>query len=440
MLHKRTLGRRFWRLWTAIAASSLGDGIFSVALPLLALQFTRNPLAISCLVVAGQVPVVVAALPFGTLADRLNRRRLIVAIEVARFVLLGAFGMVIVLKRDNLATIYCAAFLLGGLNIAFDVVGNACVPSMVRQEDLVRANAHLVNAEMTAENLIGQAVGGAAMAISRSLPFVADAVALAGSAAILTGAVPDNERAGDESSAWTDLCQGLRWFVANPLVRLLTSLVASLAFCQGMVLGLLALYARENLHLGSTGYGLLLAVASIGTVVGGIAARRIHDRLGSGTTILTAGVLFGSAYPILALTHSALVAAVALLFQEAAVIVGNIASRSLRQRVVPLEMQGRAASANSVVILSCIPLGSLLGGLVAGAAGVSAAFMTAALLQFALLGLIGPRLLTRIRGARLVSRIAAIRESLRVGTVIDLTADSSTDHTSVSRPPTQAVS
>lgn len=413
-------------MWTAIATSSLGDGIFSVALPLLALRFTRNPVSIAFVVIAGQVPVVISALPVGTLADRLNRRRMIVVIELARFLVLGLFGSLVLLGRGSLTAIYCAAFLLGGLNIAFDVVANACVPSMVAREDLVKANSHLVNAEMTAENLIGQAAGGVAMALSRSLPFLADAVMLAGSAAILNGAVPDNEGTKDGSSAWKDLREGLHWFVGNPLIRLLTALIASLAFCQGMVLGLLALYSKERLHLGSGGFGLLLAVASIGTVVGGLAARRVHDRLGSGPTILVAGILFGSAYPILALTHSALIAAGALLVQEAAVIVGNIASRSLRQRTVPMDMQGRAASANSVVILSCIPLGSLLGGIVASASGLSAAFMAAAVLQFGLLAVIGPRLLARIRSDRLASRIAAIRQGLQAATVIDLRGTSST--------------
>ncbi|HET6964262.1 MAG TPA: MFS transporter [Acidimicrobiales bacterium] len=425
-MHKRTLGGRFWRLWTAVAASSLGDGIFSVALPLLALRFTRNPLAIAGVAITGQIPVVVAALPVGTWADRLNRRRLIISIEVARFGLLGAFAALVALDLASLVLVYIAAFLLGGLNIAFDIVGNACVPSMVRNDDLVRANAHLLNAEMTAENLLGQALGGAAMAVSRSLPFVANAVSLAVSAALVKGAVPDNDPVESESSAWKDLTEGLRWFLGNPLLRLLTSVIASLAFCQGIVLGLLALYARERLHLGNAGFGLLLAVASVGTVIGGIFARRIHDRLGSGHTILLAGAVFGLAYPVLAITHSPLVAAAVLLAQEAAVIVGNTASRSLRQRMVPGHMQGRAASANTVVILSCFPLGGLVGGLVAGALGLPAAFLAAGGLQVALLGLTGPRLLARIRAVRIMVHITDIRRSLELDGDIDLTDDRST--------------
>ena len=279
------------------------------------------------------------------------------------------------------------------------MVANACLPSLVRPKDLVRANAHILNAEMTAENLVGQALGGVAIAVSRSLPFVVDALGLAGAAALLRGAIPDNEPVRGDRSAWQDLREGLHWFAGHRLLRLLTTVIASLAFCQGLVIGLLALYGRQNLHLGSAAYGLLLAVASIGTVMGGLSASRIHDRLGSGHTLLLAGIGFGAAYPVLALTHSAAVAAGALMAQEAFVIIGNTASRSLRQRIVPAEMQGRAASANTVVILSCVPVGALLGGVVAGAMGVSAAFFAAGAVQAVLLAVTGPRLLRRIRAA-----------------------------------------
>jgi MFS family permease len=384
-------------MWAAIAASSLGDGIFSVALPLLALEYTRSPLAISGVMVAGELPVVVAALPFGTLADRVNRRRLIVAIELTRFLFLALFSIFIILGVGRLPLIYLAAFLLGGLNIAFDVVVNASVPSVVPSRDLVRANAHLLNAELTSENLVGQALGGVAMTVSLSLPFVADAMAMAGSAALLNSAVPDSELAPPEHSAWHDSLEGLRWFVANPLLRLLTSLIASLAFCQGIVFGLLALYARQELQLGNGAYGLLLAAASIGTIFGGIVAPRLYSRLGSGMVIPTAGLAVAGAYLVLAFTHSPLLACAALLIQEFFVIVGNTASRSIRQLVVPDDMQGRAASANTMLIVGCFPIGALFGGAVAGATDIKTAFLMAAILQAGFVACVGPRLVRRTR-------------------------------------------
>ena len=397
MLHKKRLGPRFWRMWGAMASSSVGDGMFFVALPLLALQYTRSPLAIAGIVIAGQVPAILVALPVGTLADRLNRRRLILTIQAARFAILAAFSLITLAGAGNLALIYGTAFALGGLNISFDVVGSSALPFLVRSENLVQANAHLLNADMTAENMVGPAVGGVAFAVARSLPFIADAFSLAGAALLLRGAVPDTEPEPTTSTAWEDLRQGVRWFIGQPLLRQLTAVIGSLAFCQGMVLGLLVLYAREQLHLSSAGYGFLLAAASIGTVIGGLIARRVHDRLGAGGTLIGSAIAFGIAYPVMAVTHSAVLACGFLFVQEMAVIVGNTASRSLRQRIVPPEMQGRAASANSMVIMSCVPLGGLLGGTIAAAAGLTATFATAGIIQAGLLLLSGPKLLARIR-------------------------------------------
>jgi MFS family permease len=399
-------------MWAAMASSSIGDGLFFVALPLLALQYTRSPLAISGIVIAGQVPGILVALPIGTLADRLNRRRMILTIQAARFAILAAFAVITLSGAGSLALIYVTAFALGGLNISFDVVGNSSLPFLVRSENLVQANAHLLNADMTAENMVGPALGGVAFAAARSLPFIADALSLAGAALLLRGAVPDTTPEPTASTAWEDLREGTRWFVGQPLLRQLTAVIGSLAFCQGMVLGLLVLYAKEQLHLSSAGYGFLLAVASIGTVIGGLIARRVHDRLGSGGTIIASAVAFGIAYPVMAITHSARLACTFLFLQEMAVIVGNTASRSLRQRIVPSELQGRAASANSMVIMSCVPLGGLVGGTIAAASGLTATFTTAGIIQGALLVLSGPKLVARIRRLE--------RQGVRAG-VVDLT-------------------
>src|SRR5579875_1511958 len=118
MKHSNSLGTRFWRLWTALGVSSAGDGMAEVALPLLALQFTRNPLSISAVLVCQQLPALLAALPIGTLADRVDRRRLIVSIEVLRFAVLALFGLSVLAHHDGLALLYLTAFVMGILNLS----------------------------------------------------------------------------------------------------------------------------------------------------------------------------------------------------------------------------------------------------------------------------------------------------------------------------------
>ncbi|HET7740636.1 MAG TPA: MFS transporter [Mycobacterium sp.] len=405
------LNHRFWRVWTAAGASSLGDGMVLVGFPLLALTYTRNAILIAGVATAGAIPAVLVALPAGTLADRVNRRRLLIGIELVRFAILAAFGIEVLRGAGNLPMLYVTVFLLRGLSVVFDITAGATLPTIVQPKLLVKANAHLITAQTVAQEIAGQALGGVLFAVTSALPFVADAATFAASAGMLNRAVPDNRPDVTNTSFATDLKEGLRWFARLRLLRILTGLIASLAFCQALVFGVIVLYATEVLHMTRVGFGLLLGISAIGTAVAALAANQIHARLGTGWTIVTAGLAASLAYPVLSWTHSPVAAGGALALETAGVVVGNVSARSLRQSVVPPELQGRVTSAYQMAVLTAIPLGSLAGGIMVGQIGVRETFLTAGLLQIALLVLTAPRLLASLRRqARVASsspRVAA---------------------------------
>ena len=403
MLRTDRLGSRFWRLWTATGISSLGDGMVLVAFPLLALTFTRNPIALAGVVVAGRLPVFLVALPAGAIADRVDRRRMLLSIELARFVTLAAFAAVVLSGADSLAVLYATVFVLGALTFSFDVTSAACLPTIVDQDHLVSANSHLMTAEITTKEMVGQAVGGTAFAVVRSLPFGLDALSFVASAALLRFAVAPNPPVATETSLWHDLKVGLRWLSHTPLVRILAGVITSLAFCQAMVLGVLVLFGREDLHLTMSGYGLLLSVGAIGNIAGAVMATRVVRRLGSGWAIVAAGLLAALSYPLLAATSSAIVAAGALAIETIAVVLGNIAARSLRQSSVPVEFQGRVGSAYQMFIFGSLPLGGLVGGLLASWMGVRTTIAVAGLVQLAALAVLAPRLIAQVRRSRRIS-------------------------------------
>lgn len=398
MAIRSSLGRRFWYLWAANTVSSVGDGMVLVALPLLAVGHTRNPMAIAGVMAVGEIPVVLASLPVGAIADRVNRRRLIVRVEYLRFAALAVFGVLVLAHMAGLAAIYGAAFVLGTLDVVFDVSATSVLPSIVEQEQLASANSHLMNAEAVGQEITGRAAGGALLAASTSLPFLADAASFVASAVLISKAVPSDEPLREGStSTWDDLRSGLTWYFRHPVLRRLTVLVASLAFCQAMVMALAALWAREDLRLSDTGYGLLLAVASIGNIIGAALAPRLRRAIGGGPMIVGVALFAAAAYPVMALTHSALVAAAALTIEAATVVAGNIAAATMRQTLVPAEMQGRGVAAYRTVILGCIPFGGLLGGALASGLGIRRAFLIAGAMQMVFLVVIGPALVRRTR-------------------------------------------
>jgi MFS family permease len=262
---------------------------------------------------------------------------------------------------------------------------------------MVRANGQLLTVDLTAQELVGQALGGVAFAVANMLPFALDACSFAASAGLLRTAIPDNRAAITGTTFLADLRFGLGWFLRSPLLRLLTGLIASLAFCQALVLSVLVLYATRGLHLSESGYGLFLGAAALGNVIGAAGTGRLHARIGSGWCIVVAGLAAAGAYPVLAATHSPFVAAPALAVEAMAVMLGNVAARSLRQSLVPQELQGRVASAYQMLILGALPLGALVGGLLASSIGVRRTFVIAGCLQFAALALAAPRFLAQVR-------------------------------------------
>ena len=371
-----------------------------VAFPLLALQYTRNPLLVAGVSVSGQAPAVLVGLPAGVVADRVNKRRLLLGIEVVRFMVLAVFAGILLAGGGDLPLLYVSVFVLGGLSVSFDVVAAASLPSVVPDSDLVSANTRLLSTELTGEELVGQAAGGAAFVAGRFVPFLADAVSFVFSALLLSGAVPDTEPNPPATSAWGDLREGLRWFAQDPMLRVLTGVIASLALCQGAVLAILVLYAATSLHLRGAGYGLLLAVAATGNLLAAPIAPRIRRRLGSAGCIGLTGLAAALAYVVLAVTHSSVTAAVALSVETGAVLVGNVTARSLRQTIVPSSLQGRAGSVFQTIVLIIVPLGGLAGGVASAAVGIRDTFLAAGVLQLLLVALLAPRLRSRLAGLK----------------------------------------
>jgi MFS family permease len=176
-----------------------------------------------------------------------------------------------------------------------------------------------------------------------------------------------------------------------------TGTVGVLAFCQAMVMGVLVLFALERLHLSGTGYGLFMAAMALGNVVGGLIATRAVRRFGVTGAVVAAAVLASVGYLATAMTMSPYLAAALLALEGVAVIVGNVATISFRQALVPDELQARVANVWRTVIYGAIPIGALVGGGVAAAWGLRMPFVVAGVVQL-VLAVIVARPLQRLVG------------------------------------------
>lgn len=406
------LGTRFWRLWGASTLSGLGDGLSLVAFPLLVTSLTRTPQWVAGILVAQRLPWLLLSLHAGALADRLDRRRLLGLVEVMRMAVLLLLGVSVATHTLTLPLLYGAAATMGGLETLFSAASHAALPALVDHDQLPRANGYLQSAQIAGAQVVGPAFGGLLFAAAAALPFIFDGVSFLGSAALLVLALPRMARSREAAAApttslGTDVMEGVRWFLGNPLLRLLATVVGVLAFCWAMVTAVTVLYALEVLHLSGRGYGLFMAAGAIGQVGGGIVASRVQAKVGTAAVIIGGAVAASVAYLAIGTTAAVVVATLATILETSGIGIANVATMSLRQGAVPPELLGRVGNAFRMCIFGAAPLGALAGGFLAHAS-LQAPFLVAAVIQLVMLALCGPALVARIRASEAAVAVEAV--------------------------------
>jgi MFS family permease len=379
----RRLSGRYWRLWSASTISNLGDGIAIVALPLLAVSLTRNPVLVSLLGFVQYLPWLLFSLISGALVDRLDRRVLMWRTDVFRAVVISAVGLLVAVDWMNLPVLFTAAFLLGTAETLFDNASQAILPSLVDRDDLAKANGRLQGAEVVTNQFVGPPLGGLLFAAAAATPFLLDGASFL-AAAVLVALIPGSfrpERAAVASDTPVvrqvrdDIAEGLRWLWRHRVLRTLAMVLggANLFWWAGE--SVLVLFAQDILGLDEAGYGVLLTSFAAGSVAASVTADRLIVRLGSGTVLIASLVAMGVSPLIAGLLSSPWLVGVMFVVMGFSTVVWNIITVSLRQSIIPDEILGRVNSAYRFVGWGVIPLGALLGGVLADVFGLRAPFI-----------------------------------------------------------------
>ncbi|NJC72338.1 MFS transporter [Planosporangium thailandense] len=373
------IGADFNRLWTAAAVSNLGDGVTMAAGPLLVASVTDNPALVAGAVFAQQLPWLLFALVSGAYVDRLDRRRLVVAVNLLRAAALIALTIAIATGIVTVVVIYAVFFLLGAGETVADTAVGALLPAIVAPEKLTGANARLSATFTIGNQFAGKPLGAWLFAVSAAAPFGLDAVTFALSAMLVARIRPvPAPEVRPRTRLRSDIADGLRWLWRHRLLRTLAVSMglANIAFCAAFAV--FVLYARQRLGLPDVGYGVLLTTFAVGGLVGTTVAARLAAAFGA-TAVLRAGLVVEVATHLtLAVTTTPLVAAAVLVVFGIHTMVWGVVVATIRQRVVPAHLLGRVGSVYALLDLGGAALGSLLGGLLAGFWDVTTPFWIAA--------------------------------------------------------------
>jgi MFS family permease len=383
------LDSRFAKLWAASTVSALGSGLATVAAPLFVAARTGNPLAVSAAAGIAWLPWLLFALPGGVLVDRVDRRRLMVAVDCIRVAAMGVLAAAILTGRDSIALLYVVLFVVNTGEILFHAASQAMVPDVVPFDRLERANGWIIGGATMAELMLAGPLAGFLFRVAHGLPFLANAVTYAASAILMAWiagrfrpaprespvTAPDNTaRVSGVKSVWSDLSEGFTWLVRQRLLRTMAVLIGLLNITLTGALAVLVLLARQRLGLGSVGYGVLFACVGAGGILGSVIGDRLIAWV-SATWTLRVGLLVEAALHLtLATSHSRYLVGVELVVFGVHGSLWTIVASTLTQRLTPPAMRGRVGSTTMFIAAGGNCAGALLAGTVASTFGITAPY------------------------------------------------------------------
>jgi MFS family permease len=371
----RRLGSSFRWLLSAAVVNNAGDGVVIAAGPLLVASLTRDPFLVSLALLFEYLPMLLFGVVGGAAADRFDRRRMVVVVNLARAVVLAMLVATIVSGAVSIALVLVVLFILGTAETFADSASSTLVPSLVAREDLGIANARMQGALLLTNRLLAPPIGAFLFAAGMALPFAANAAAFALGAVLVSRVAMSLKTERQQGSSFRgEMAEGIRWLVAHPPMRTLALTILTFNVFFGAAWSVLVLYAGERLGMDAVGFGLLTTAVAVGGIVGTVSYGWLERRFSFADIMRVGLVIETFTHLVLALTTSPVIALATLVVFGAHDFVWGTISTVVRQRAVPNELLGRVGGVYRVAIVGGLVIGTPLGGLLAGTFGITAPF------------------------------------------------------------------
>jgi MFS family permease len=381
------------RLWSAQTISQFGSQVTLLALPLAAIVvLDASAFEVAVLSAAEGAPWLLFSLPVGAWVDRVLRKPILVVADVGRAFVLLSVPLAYALDALTIWQLYAVGFATGVLTVFFDVAYQSYLPSLVERSQLEEGNSKLEVSRSGAQ-LAGPGVAGALVdLVTAPVAILVDALSFLASAAWLSRIEREERleaRGVERTRLAAEILEGLRFVARNPYLRPSMVYVAVFNFFTNVIFAIFLVYAVRRLDLSPAVIGLVLAIGSIGFLVGAFLAPRVSARLGVGTTMVASAAVAGLALFLIPLAPPSnaipfLIASGVIV--DFAIVLYNVTGISLFQAITPDRLLGRMNASRRFVVWGVLPLGSLAGGALAstiglretlfvGAAGASVGFL-----------------------------------------------------------------
>jgi len=424
LIAPRRLGRDFRWLMSSSWTTDIGDGIALSAAPLLIASLTSSPILVAGGLLMQYLPWLLFGLLAGAIADHHDRRRLVIIADGSRAIIVAGLVAFLVTGNVTVWIVLGMAFLYGTAEVFANTAGSTLMPMLVKPADLGVGNARLQGGFLVGNQLIGPPLGAFLFAAGSFWPFVTQIVCVSLGVILISRiartVVPPKsspkssppseptsepvfgqtvEAATPESASPHPIREGLRWLRGNPPVRTLVIIILVFNVTWAAPWSILVLYATKHLGLGAVGYGTLTTAAALGGLLSTFGFGWLERHVKFATLMRICLSLEVVMHLSFALTTSGIVALFIMFGFGAYAFVWGTISTTVRQRLVPLGLQGRIASVNMVGVFGGLVIGELLGGVIAQTWGLTAPWWFA----------FGGSLITLIIVWRSISHIAAAK-------------------------------
>lgn len=384
---RRRGDRAFRALWLGQSVSLLGSHVSLIVLPLIAaVVLGASAFEVGLLAALETLPYLVASLPAGLLADRAERRLLLVAADVGRAVVLLLIPAAFISGHLSMPTLYVVAVVNGTLSVIFDVAYQSYLPQIVPKDELVTRNQRLELSGAAAQ-VLGPSMAGYLLAVlGGAVAVLIDALSYLVSAAAVLSSPRFRRpmaRPFDPGGLSERLLSGMRLVSGDRILRDLALSTATFNLASSSIFAVLVVFATRDVGVHPAAFGLIFGLGNAGFVLGALLVGRLSRRLGVGRTLIVGSWLGAMATILLpfAIGPLAIVALFAGRFIGAAgASIFNVNAYSVRQERVPDEILGRVNATFRLLDWGTLPIGALLGGTIGTLLGLRYALVVAAIL------------------------------------------------------------
>ena len=367
------LGPAFNRLFSASVISNLSDGLLAVAAPLLAISLTKDPVLISMLSAFVMLPWLLFAIPIGLIVDRSDKRLLVTLTNSIRFITAGLVALAISTDTITIYWLLLATFLIGTCEVATDTAAQSLIPVILEKKNFEKANSRMNIAQTVIQNFIGAPLSGFLYATAIVLPFILNSLGFL-IAAIFVFLIPAHlisqgssveTTVLEKKSFISEIKFGLNYLWNDRPLRRLVATTTSLGLFYSLSTSTLILFITEILEVQAKYFGVLMAGAGSGGVLGGILTPVLSKKFGRGAVLAVA--IFISSITVLfqGLSPNVWVFGVIGFISTFSITNWNILLMSCYQVLIPAELYGRIHGARRTFVWGVMPIGALLGGVIA---------------------------------------------------------------------------